>query len=78
MLRNHLLASQLDDLSWVVENTGAWRTLSSGPYEDLRAPRSGSVLFWRAERLPLVQLRPDRRRAPRHRRGVASHRDRSG
>ena len=77
MLRNHLLASQLDDLSWVVENTGRANTAQRA-YEGLRRRAQGAFLFRRAERLPLVQLRSDRRALQGHRGGVASHRDSSG
>ena len=44
MLRNHLLASQLDDLSWVVENTGLANT-EQRAYEGLRRRAQGAFCF---------------------------------
>lgn len=44
MLRNHLLASQLDDLSWVVENTGRANTAQRA-YEGLRRRAQGAFCF---------------------------------
>ena len=44
MLRNHLLASQLDDLSWVVENEGL-ANIEQRAYEDLRRRAQGAFCF---------------------------------
>ena len=44
MLRNHLLASQLDDLSWVVENTDLANNAQRA-YEDLRRRAQGAFCF---------------------------------
>ncbi len=44
MLRNHLLASQLDDLSWVVENEGLADT-EQRAYEGLRRRAQGAFCF---------------------------------
>ncbi|MBI4551138.1 MAG: hypothetical protein HY710_02635 [Candidatus Latescibacteria bacterium] len=44
MLRNHLLASQMDDLSWVVENEGMANT-DTRAYEGLRQRARGAFCF---------------------------------
>ena len=44
MLRNHLLASQMDDLSWVVENEGMANT-EKRAYEGLRRRARGAFCF---------------------------------
>jgi hypothetical protein len=44
MLRNHLLASQMDDLSWVVENEGVANT-ETRAYQDLRRRARGAFCF---------------------------------
>ncbi|MAG35889.1 MAG: hypothetical protein CL878_06565 [Dehalococcoidia bacterium] len=44
LLRNHLLASQLDDLSWVVENEGL-ANAKQRAYEDLRHRALGAFCF---------------------------------
>ncbi|MCZ6679219.1 MAG: glycoside hydrolase family 127 protein [Candidatus Poribacteria bacterium] len=44
MLRNHLLASQMDDLSWVVENEGMANT-EKHAYEGLRRRAHGAFCF---------------------------------
>jgi DUF1680 family protein len=44
MLRNHLLASQMDDLSWVVENEGMANT-DGRAYEGLRRRARGAFCF---------------------------------
>ena len=55
MLRNHLLASQMDDLSWVTENQGIENT-ETRAYEGLQGRAYGAFCFGDPKRLPLLQF----------------------